>query len=68
MRGKGIPRTSSSNGPRGDQMVRAVVETPVGLTSRQQELLEEFAQISGETVAHPRKRGFLDQLRALFKE
>jgi len=68
MRGKGIPRTSSRTGPRGDQLVRVVVETPVGLTARQRALLEELADVSGETVAHPRKRGFLDQLRALFKE
>jgi len=68
MRGKGIPRTASKTGPRGDQLVRVVVETPVGLTSRQRELLEELAAISGESVAHPRKRGFMDQLRALFKD
>jgi len=68
IRGKGIPKTQAKGGARGDQMVRVVAETPVGLTARQRELLEEFARVSGESVAHPRKRGFLDQLRALFKE
>ena len=68
VRSKGIPKTQAKSGPRGDHMVRVVVETPVGLTPRQRELLEEFALVSGESVAHPRKRGFLDQLRDLFKE
>lgn len=68
IRGKGIPKTPSPTGPRGDQLVRVIVETPVGLTARQRELLEEFAQVSGESVGHPRRRGFLDQLRALFKD
>jgi len=68
IRNKGIPRSSGRNVPRGDQLVRVVVETPVGLTSRQRELLEEFARVSGDSVAHPHKRGFLDQLRSLFKE
>lgn len=68
LRGKGIPKTSSPQGPRGDQLVRVVVETPVGLTARQRELLEEFARVSGETIAHPRRKGFLDQLRALLGE
>ncbi len=68
MRDKGVPRTTSKTGPRGDQLVKVVVETPVGLTARQRQLLEEFAAESGDTIAHPQKRGFLDQLRALFKE
>ena len=68
MREKGAPKTSAQTGPRGDQLVRVVVETPVGLTVRQRQLLEEFAAESGDTIAHPQKRGFLDQLRALFKE
>jgi molecular chaperone DnaJ len=63
IRGKGIPR---SGGNRGDQKVRVVVETPTGLTPRQRELLEQFADASGESVAHPQKKGFLDKVRALF--
>ncbi len=65
IRGRGIPRTSSKGGPRGDQMVKVQVETPTGLTSRQRKLLEEFAQVSGETVAHPQKKSFLDKVREL---
>jgi molecular chaperone DnaJ len=68
VRGKGIPRTTSRQGPRGDGLVRVLVEIPTGLTARQRDLLEQFAQESGNEVAHPQKMGFLDQLRALFVE
>jgi molecular chaperone DnaJ len=49
-------------------MVRVVVETPINLTPRQRALLEEFAKESGDEVAHPQKKSFLDKLRALFEE
>jgi molecular chaperone DnaJ len=68
LRGKGIPRSASKNALRGDHLVKIVVETPTGLTPRQRELLEEFAEESGDAIAHPRKRGFLDKLKALFQE
>jgi len=66
IRSRGVPRTSSLGGVRGDQMVRVTVETPSGLTERQRRLLEEFASASGESIAHPQRRGFLDKVRALF--
>ena len=68
MGGKGIPRTPNAAGPRGDQRVKVVVETPSNLSERQRELIEELARTSGEALAHPRKQGFIDKLRALFKE
>ncbi len=68
LRGKGIPRTGSRNAVRGDQLVKVVVETPTGLTPRQRELLEEFAQETGESAAHPQRKGFLKKLAALFEE
>jgi molecular chaperone DnaJ len=68
MGGKGVPRTTSLNGPRGDQRVRVVVETPTSLSPRQRELIEELAHTTGEGLAHPRKQSFVDKLRALFKE
>jgi len=68
MGGKGIPRTPSPAGPRGDQRVKVVVETPSHLSARQRELIEELARTSGEELAHPRKQGFVDKLRALFSE
>ena len=51
---------------RGDQLVRIVVETPRRLTSRQRELLEEFARASGEDVNHPMAKGFVDKLKEMF--
>jgi molecular chaperone DnaJ len=66
IRGKGMPRTPTRGGPRGDQLVRVVVETPSGLTERQRRLLEQFSDASGESIAHPQQKGFLDKLRALF--
>ncbi len=68
MGGKGIPRTASLAGPRGDQRVRVMVETPTNLSSRQRELIEELARTSGDELSHPRKQGFVDKLRSLFKE
>ncbi len=70
LRDRGVPRSASKNAPRGDQMVRIIVETPTGLSPRQRELLESFAQESGGDgdVAHPQKRGFLDKLRTLFED
>jgi molecular chaperone DnaJ len=46
--------------------VRIVVETPRRLTSRQRELLEEFAKIAGEDVNHPMSKGFVDKLKEMF--
>lgn len=68
LRDKGVPRSASRGASRGDQMVRVVVETPTGLTERQRRLLEEFAGESGDDMAHPQKKGFLDMLRDLFQE
>jgi len=68
MGGRGIPRTPNLSGPRGDQRVRVAVETPTNLSSRQRELIEELARTTGEELSHPRKQGFRDKLRALFKE
>lgn len=68
LRDRGIPRNASRTAPRGDQMVRIVVETPVDLKPRQRALLEEFARETGDEVTHPQKKSFLDKLRALFEE
>jgi molecular chaperone DnaJ len=68
LRDRGIPRSAARNAQRGDQMVRVIVETPIDLTPRQRALLEEFARESGDEVAHPQKKSFLEKLRALFEE
>ncbi len=58
--GKGMPSLRGYG--HGDQLVRVVVETPKRLTPRQRELLEEFAQISGEET-NPQSRSFFDKVR-----
>lgn len=61
--GKGIPVLQGYG--RGDQLVVARLETPVKLTARQRELLEEFAREGGEDV-HPLGKGFFDKVKELF--
>jgi molecular chaperone DnaJ len=62
IRARGVPKNADKNN-RGDQLVKVQVETPTGLTARQRQLLEEFARVSGETIAHPRRKGFLDRVK-----
>jgi molecular chaperone DnaJ len=63
LRGKGIPHLHGNN--RGDQHVRVIVETPTELSSKQRELLEQFAELSGEQC-HPHSKNFFDKVRELF--
>jgi molecular chaperone DnaJ len=51
LRGKGIP--SLRGGARGDQFVTVHVETPVGLTPEQKELLRQFGQSASSGYAAP---------------
>jgi molecular chaperone DnaJ len=64
LKGRGFPDLHGYG--RGDQLVKIAVETPRRLTVRQRELLEEFAQISGEDVNHPMSKGFVDKLKQMF--
>ena len=63
LRGKGVPSIRSS--ARGDQLLHLFVEVPTRLSSRQRELLEEFAEEGGDEVS-PAQTGFLEKLRELF--
>jgi molecular chaperone DnaJ len=67
LRGKGI-KPLRGHSP-GDLMVHVVVETPVKLTERQRELLQEFADISEQDSGkhHPRSKGWLDKVRDFFE-
>jgi molecular chaperone DnaJ len=47
--------------------VEVVVETPRRLTTRQEELLREFAEIEHEEVS-PRRKNFFEKLRDYFTE
>lgn len=74
LKGRGLPRVGGRG--QGDQLVRLQVETPVKLTARQKELLEEFERIAraahatehGDEGDHgePRRKSFLDKLKAMF--
>jgi molecular chaperone DnaJ len=56
LRGKGVP--SLRGGMRGDQFVTVNLETPKSLNARQKELLQEFAEISGEKVEKSSEKHF----------
>ena len=62
LKAKGVPSLSGQG--RGDQHVRVVVETPTHLTKEQRELLERFAEISGEET-HPQQRSFWQKVSDL---
>ena len=53
---------------RGDMFVQAVVETPVNLTKRQQELLREFEKHGGKEGTHPESEGFFAKVRELWDD
>ncbi len=63
LKSKGIPHLHSQL--RGDQHVRVVVETPTELTSKQRDLLEKFAEASGEE-SHPQSKTFFAKVKELF--
>ncbi len=67
LRGKGI-RGVRSQAP-GNLFCHVVVETPVNLTSRQRELLQEFETISQKDAArhNPRAKGWFDKVREFFE-
>ena len=60
---KGIPHLHG--GARGDQHVRVLVETPQNLNSKQRELLEQFAEATGESV-NPQGASFFKKVKELF--
>jgi len=67
LRGKGI-RGVRSHAP-GDLFCHVVVETPVSLTPRQRELLQEFETISQRAPErhNPRAKGWFDKVKEFFE-
>jgi molecular chaperone DnaJ len=62
VRGRGMP--SLNGGGRGDLVLQVELETPVRLSERQKELLEEFRALEGERAEHcPKSRGFWERLK-----
>jgi molecular chaperone DnaJ len=64
IKSRGMPSLRRGYG-RGDLYVKVVVETPTQLNDRQRELLEEFAEISGDD-AHPLSKNFFDKFKDVF--
>lgn len=61
LRGKGVKPVRTSMV--GDLLCRVVVETPVNLTSRQKELLQELqATLDGDEKQSPKKKSFFERL------
>lgn len=52
---------------RGDMIIEAKVETPVSLSKKQRELLEEFAQIGKDGKNSPESSGFFAKVKELFQ-
>ena len=68
LRSKGI--TGVRNQSTGDLLCHVAVETPVDLTARQKELLEEFESISQKDGSrhHPRAKSWMEKAREFFSE
>ncbi len=68
LRGKGIKGVRSNT--HGDLLCHVVVETPVNLTARQRELLEELDQIDRRDGSrhNPRAKSFLERVKEFFSD
>ncbi len=62
-KGMSVLRSTS----RGDLYVELAVETPVRLSKRQKELLEEFSVEAKNYKTHPESEGFLSKVKELLK-
>jgi molecular chaperone DnaJ len=65
LRGKGMSELHGHN--RGDMFCEIVVETPVNLTRRQKELLQEFER-AGDGSTNPESDGFFARVKDLWGE
>src|SRR5712675_1932468 len=66
LRGKGMSVLRSNL--RGDMYIHAIVETPVNLTKRQQELLREFANAGENRKTNPESEGFFARVKEFFED
>lgn len=62
LRGKGMPQLRGQG--QGDMFIELTVETPVNLTTRQKELLEEFEAISAEN--NPQSSSFFKSVKSFW--
>jgi molecular chaperone DnaJ len=66
LKGKGMSVLRSP--ARGDMYVQAVVETPMNLTKRQQELLREFDKEGEAAKTSPESEGFFSRVKEFFED
>ena len=68
LRGKGIKGVRSAS--YGDLHCHVVVETPVNLTDRQKELLQELSDLNDKNSDHhnPRAKSWMDKVKTFFSE
>ncbi len=68
VRGKGVKPVRG--GPTGDLLCQVAVETPVNLTKKQRELLNQLAETLEEGGKHhaPQERGWLDGVKKFFED
>jgi len=66
LRGKGMPVLRSQ--ARGDMYVQAVIETPINLNKRQQELLREFEKAGENEKTNPESEGFFARVKEFFED
>ncbi len=64
LRGKGMPALRGAG--TGDMFIELAVETPVNLTSRQKELLQEFEELSSEN--NPESSSFLNSVKSFWEK
>lgn len=66
LRGKGMPSLQQSGfgAGNGDLYIQVMVETPVKLSKKQRELLEEFAKLDSEESS-PESSGFFDKVKEM---
>lgn len=67
LRAKGMSMLRTSS--RGDMFVELTVETPVNLTKRQKELMEEFRKEGGDENSHsPESGGFFSKVKEIWED
>ncbi len=66
LKGKGMSVLRSP--ARGDMYVEVAVETPVNLTRRQRELLEQFQAEGGDDTTSPQSHSFFDKVKELWDD
>jgi len=66
LKGKGMTVLRSPN--RGDMFVEVAVETPVNLTKKQKELLQEFISESVDSKTNPQSHSFFDKVKELWED